>query len=117
MDFSKFHPVEQQEMLSCVAPTIFKCFDGKPIGTDLVKMGLFRGNVLAVKIEGNEAIFALPYHGPMTLLKDYLAHEERDKKIVSRHYNPTDSIIYDFDINDDNTELIMTFYTREYKLF
>ena len=36
MDYSMFHPVEQAEMLSCVMPILFKCFDAKPIGTDLV---------------------------------------------------------------------------------
>ena len=117
MDYSQFHPVEPAEMQSCVLPIIFKCFDSKPIGTDFVKMGLFKDAVLAVKVDGNQATFALPFNGPILLLKEYLTKEERNGKQCLRHYNKTDSIIYNFEINDDNTELVMNFYTKEFKLF
>lgn len=117
MDYNQFNPVEQAEMASCVMPVLFKCFDTKPIGTDLVKMGMFRGCVLAVKVDGNTATFALPFNGPMGLLKEYLTKEERAGRQCLRHYNKTDSIIYNFDVNDDNTELTMSFYTKEFKMF
>lgn len=117
MDYSQFHPVEQDEMKSCVLPILFKCFDSKPIGTDFVKMGLFKDAVLAVKVDGNIVTFALPFNGPMLLLQEYLTKEERNGKQCLRHYNKTDSIIYNFETNDDNTELVMSFYTKEFKLF
>lgn len=117
MDFSKFHPVEQQEMLSCVAPVIFKCFDGKSIGTDLVKLGMFKDKPLAIRIDGNEVTFALPFNGPISLLRDYLTFEIRHGKKMLRHYNPSDSILFDIVTNDNNTELIATFYTKEFKMF
>ena len=117
MDYNQFHPVEQAEMQSCVMPILFKCFDSKPIGTDFVKMGLFKEQVLAVKVDGNIATFALPFNGPMGLLREYLTKEERNGKQCLRHYNKTDSIIYNFEVNDDNTELVMSFYTKEFKLF
>ena len=117
MDYSLFHPVEQAEMKSCVLPVIFKCFDSKPIGTDFVKMGLFKGSVLAIKADGNQVTFALPFNGPLTLLTDYLTKEERGGKQCLRHYNKTDSIIYNYETNEDNTELAMSFYTKEFKLF
>lgn len=117
MDYNQFHPVEQAEMSSCVLPIIFKCFDNKPIGTEFVKMGLFRDCVLAVKVDGNIATFALPFNGPMGLLKEYLTKEDRGGKQCLRHYNKTGSIIYNFEVNDDNTELTMRFYTKEFKLF
>jgi len=117
MDYSLFHPVEQDEMKSCVLPILFKCFDSKPIGTDLVKMGLFKDSVLAVNVDGNQATFALPFNGPMLMLREYLTKEERNGKQCLRHYNKTDSIIFDYDTNDDNTELVMKFYTKEFKLF
>ena len=117
MDYNQFQPVEQDEMKSCVLPILFKCFDSKPIGTDFVKMGLFKDSVLAVKVDGNIVTFALPFNGPITLLKEYLTKEERNGKQCLRHYNKTDSIIYNFETNDDNTELVMSFYTKEFKLF
>jgi len=117
MDYSQFHPVEPAEMQACVLPILFKCFDSKPIGTDFVKMGLFKGSVLAVNVDGNNATFALPFNGPIALLKEYLTKEERNGKQCLRHYNKTDSIIYNFETNDDNTELVMNFYTKEFRLF
>lgn len=117
MDYNQFHPVEPSEMASCVIPILFKCFDAKPIGTELVKMGLFRGSALAVKVEGNTATFALPFNGPMAMLREYLTKEDRGGRQCLRHYNKTDSIIYNYEVNDDNTELTMSFYTKEFKMF
>lgn len=108
MDYSQFHPVEQDEMKACVLPIIFKCFDSKPIGTDLVKMGFFKDSVLAVKVDGNIVTFALPFNGPISMLRDIL---------TNTHYNKTDSIMVRCEVNDDNTLLTATFYSKEYKLF
>jgi hypothetical protein len=44
----------------------------------------------------------------MAMLKDRLEHS---------HYNKTDSIMVTCEINDDNTELVATFYSKEFKLF
>lgn len=117
IDLSKFHAVEAEEMQTCVWPILFKCFDSKPIGTDNVKMGLFNGQVLAVKVVGNIARFALPFNGPMMLLVDYLTKENRKGVICKRHYNKTDSIMFRYEVNEDNTELTIHFYTKEFKLF
>lgn len=117
IDFSKFHEVEEGEMQTCVLPTIYKVFDSKPIGTDYVKTGMFQGCCLSIKVEGNVVTFAMPFNAPVVMLKDYLTKEDRNGTICSRHYNKSDSIIYDIEQSDDNTLLIMRFYTKELKMF
>ena len=50
-----------------------KIFDGKKsYGTDIAKMGFFHDQVLAAKVEGNQIVFALPFNGPVSLLRDIL---------------------------------------------
>ena len=71
-------------------------------------MGFFHDNVLAAKVDGNQIIFALPFNGPLSMLRNILEHT---------HYNKTDSIMATCDVNDDNTELVATFYSKEFKLF
>ncbi len=106
MDYSKFQIVED---MSEVTHIFRKIFDGgKSFGSDEAKMGFFHGNMLCAKVEGNSIIFALPFNGPMVMLKDIL---------TSSHYNKTDSILVDCTINEDNTELTATFYSKEFKLF
>lgn len=106
MDYSKFQPIED---MSEVTHVFKKIFDGKKsYGTDNAKMGFFHDQVLAAKVAGNQIIFALPFNGPLAMLRDILEHT---------HYNKTDSIMVQCDINDDNTILTATFYSKEYKLF
>lgn len=106
MDYSKFQIVED---MSEVTHIFRQIFDGrKTYGTDTAKMGFFHDQVLAAKIDGNKIIFALPFNGPIALLRETLEQA---------HYNKTNSIMVDCDINDDNTILIASFYTRELKLF
>jgi hypothetical protein len=86
-----------------------KIFDGKKShGTDTEKMGFFHDQVLVAKVEGNQILFALPFNGPITLLREILE---------KTNYNKTNSIMVVCDINDDNTMLTATFYTKEFKLF
>ena len=106
MDYSQFQPIED---MSEVTHIFKKIFDGKKsYGTDTAKMGFFHEQVLAAKVEGNQIIFALPFNGPMMLLKDILE---------KTHYNKTDSVMVQTEVNDDNTELVATFYSKEFKLF
>ncbi len=106
MDYNQFQPVEDMNEVTHV---FRKIFDGrKSFGTDTAKMGFFHDCMLAAKVEGNQIIFALPFNGPMALLKDVL---------LSTHYNKTNSIMVTIDVNDDNTQLTATFYSKEYKLF
>ncbi|MBR1447847.1 MAG: hypothetical protein IJ588_03745 [Prevotella sp.] len=106
MDYNQFQPVENMDEVTHVFKQIF---DGRKMyGTDTSKMGFFHDAILAAKVDGNQIIFALPFNGPMTMLRDILEHT---------HYNKTDSIMVRCDINDDNTELVATFYSKEFKLF
>ena len=106
MDYSQFQPIED---MSEVTHIFKKIFDGKKsYGTDTAKMGFFHDQVLAAKVEGNQIIFALPFNGPISLLREILEKS---------HYNKTNSIMVTFDVNDDNTILTATFYSKEYKLF
>ena len=106
MDYSQFQPADMIE----VGKTIWKIVydDGKSFGTDVVKMGFFKDACLTAKVEDNQIIFCMPYNGAMAMLKDRLEHS---------HYNKTDSIMVTCEINDDNTELVATFYSKEFKLF
>lgn len=106
MDYNQFQPVED---MNEVVHVFKKIFDGKKtFGTDAVKMGFFHDQVLAAKVEGNQITFALPFNGPISLLREILEHT---------HYNKTDSIMVTCSVNDDNTELVATFYSKEFKLF
>lgn len=106
MDYNQFQPVEDMSEVTHIFKQIF---DGKKtFGTDTAKMGFFHDQVLAAKVDGNQITFALPFNGPISMLKDIL---ERT------HYNKTDSIMVKTEINDDNTELVATFYSKEFKLF
>jgi hypothetical protein len=71
-------------------------------------MGFFHDQVLAAKVESNQITFALPFNGPISLLREILENA---------HYNKTDSIMVTCDVNDDNTILTATFYSKEFKLF
>lgn len=106
MDYNQFQPVENMEEVTHVFK---KIFDGKKsYGTDTAKMGFFHDCMLAAKVEGNQILFSLPFNGPMMMLRDVLEHT---------HYNKTNSIMVTCDVNDDNTMLTATFYSKEFKLF
>jgi hypothetical protein len=70
------------------------------------KIGTFR--TFTMKIEGNNIFFAMPFHGPMAMLSEFLS---------KTHYNKTNSIFVTCEVNDDNTMLTATFYSKEFKLF
>ena len=106
MDYNQFQPVEDMSEVTHIFKQIF---DGKKsFGTDTAKMGFFHEQMMAAKVEGNQIIFALPFNGPMLKLREILE---------KAHYNKTDSIMVTCDVNDDNTILTATFYSKEYKLF
>lgn len=106
MDYSKFQPVED---MSEVAHIFKKIFDGgKSYGTDTVRMGFYKDFVLNAKIERNVIYFAMPYHGPMAMLQETLG---------KAHFSKTNSIMVTCEVNDDNTLLTATFYSKEFKLF
>jgi hypothetical protein len=107
MDYNDFHPA--LEDMNDIVHIFKKIFDGKKsFGTDTAKMGFFHDCMLAAKVEGNQIIFAMPFNGPMTMLREILEKS---------HYNKTDSVMVTCDVNDDNTILTATFYSKEYKLF
>jgi hypothetical protein len=106
MDYNQFQPIEDMSEVTHVFKSIF---DGKKsFGTDTAKMGFFHDCMLAAKVESNQIHFALPFNGPMLLLRGILENT---------HYNKTNSIFVKCDVNDDNTLLTATFYSKEYKLF
>ena len=106
MDYNQFQPVEDMSEVTHIFKQIF---DGKKtFGTDTAKMGFFHDQVLAAKVEGNQITFALPFNGPISMLRDILENT---------HYNKTDSIMVKCEVNDDNTELVATFFSKEFKLF
>lgn len=106
MDYSQFQMVEN---MSEVTPIFKKIFDeGKSFGTDIAKMGFYHDCMMSAKVEGNQIIFALPFNGPMSMLRDFLEHT---------HFNKTNSIMVDIEVNEDNTMLTASFYTTELKLF
>lgn len=106
MDYSQFQPVENMGEVTHVFKKIFD--GGKTFGTDFAKMGFFHEQILAAKVDGNTITFALPFNGPVKMLQDILEHT---------HYNKTNSIMVVCTTNDDNTELVATFYSKEFKLF
>jgi hypothetical protein len=106
MDYNQFQPIED---MSEVTHIFKKIFDGKKtFGTDTAKMGFFHDSVLAAKVKGNQIIFALPFNGAMTKLRDIVEHTP---------YNRSNSILAVCDVNDDMTILTATYYSKEYKLF
>jgi hypothetical protein len=105
MDASKFQQVEDMSEVRSVFKEIF---EGKTIGTDDVKMGTFSSSVCAAKIEGNQITFCLPFNGPITLLIE----------ILKKHkYNRSNTIFCECEVNDDNTIVTATYYTKEFKMF
>ena len=106
MDYNQFQPVED---MGEVTPIFKKIFDGgKSYGTDNVRMGFFHDQVLTAKVEDNKIFFCFPYYGAMAMLSEIL---------TKAHYNKTDSIMVNCEVNDDNTMLTATFYSKEFKLF
>ena len=106
MDYNQFQPIED---MSEVTHIFKKIFDGKKsYGTDDVRMGFFHDQALTAKVEGNKIIFCFPYYGAMAMLSEIL---------TKAHYNKTDSIMVTCEVNEDNTMLTATFYSKEYKLF
>lgn len=107
MDFKDFHIVEDMNEVTHVFKKIFD--DKKTFGTDVVKMGFFMDKCLTAKVHGNKITFVFPFNdGSPSKIKDILEHT---------HYNKTNSIMVVCEISDDNTEVVATFYSKEYKLF
>jgi hypothetical protein len=105
MDSSKFQVVED---MSEVRSVFREIFEGKTIGTDDVKMGTFSNSVCAAKVEGNQITFCLPFNGPVVLLVE----------ILKKHkYNRSDTIFCETEVNDDNTIVTASYYTKEFKMF
>lgn len=105
MDSSKFQVVEDMNEVRSVFREIF---EGKTIGTDDVKMGTFSNSVCAAKVEGNQITFCLPFNGPVVLLVE----------ILKKHkYNRSDTIFCETEVNDDNTIVTASYYTKEFKMF
>lgn len=106
MDYSQFQPIED---MNEVVPIFKKIFDGgKTFGTDIIRMGFYHDSALTAKVEDNTIIFCMPYNGAMAMLRSFLEHT---------HFNKTDSIMVTCEVNDDNTMLTATFYSKEFKLF
>ena len=106
IDYNQFQPIED---MNEVTPIFKKIFDGgKSYGTDTIRMGFYKDSVMNAKVEGNVIYFAMPYHGPIAMLSEFLSHT---------HFNKTNSIFVTCEANDDNTMLTATFYSKEYKLF
>lgn len=106
MDYCRFHQVEDMNEVTHIFK---KIFDGKKtFGTDTAKMGFFHESVLAAKVKGNQIIFALPFNGAMTKLRDI---------VENTPYNRSNSIFAVCEVNEDMTILTATYYSKEYKLF
>ena len=106
MNYDQFQQIED---MNEVVPIFKKIFDGgKSYGTDTLRMGFYRDSVLTAKVEDNKIFFAMPFNGAFCMLREFLEHT---------HFNKTDSIMCDCEVNDDNTMLTATFYSKEYKLF
>lgn len=106
MDYNQFQPLED---MSEVTHIFKKIFDGKKsFGTETAKMGFFHDFVLAAKVDGNQIVFALPFDGPMTMLREI---------VEQTPYNRSNSILAVCEVNEDNTMLTATYFWKEYKLF
>jgi len=106
MDYNQFQPVEDMNEVVHIFKKIFD--GGKSYGTETTRMGFYKDFVLTAKIEGNVIYFAMPYNGPMAMLSEFL---------TKTNYNKTNSIFVNCAVNDDNTMLTATFYSKEFKLF
>ena len=106
LDYNQFQPIEDMNEVTPIFKKIFE--GGKTYGTDSVKMGFYKESPMIAKVDGNVIEFALPFNGAMAMLCEFLQ---------KAHYNKTDSIMVTCEINDDNTMLTATFYSKEYKLF
>ena len=106
MDYNQFQPVEDMGEVTHIFKKIFD--GGKSYGTDSIRMGFYHDQVLTAKVEDNKIFFCFPYYGAMAMLREFLKRT---------HYNKTDSIMCVVEVNDDNTMLTATFYSKEYKLF
>lgn len=106
MDYSRFQIVENMSEVTHIFKKIFD--GGKSYGTEDTQMGFYQGAPMTAKVKDNKIFFALPFNGAIGMLNEFL---------TSTHYNKTNSIVADTDINDDNTLLVATFYTTELKLF
>ncbi len=106
MDYSQFQPVEDMNEVVHIFKKIFD--GGKSYGTDTIKLGFYKESPMTAKVDGNQIFFALPFNGAIGMLRKFL--EET-------HYNKTDSIMVACEVNDDNTMLTATFYSKEFKLF
>jgi hypothetical protein len=106
MDYNQFQPIED---MSEVTPIFKKIFDGgKTYGTGTLRMGFYHDSVLTAKVEENKIYFCFPYYGALAMLSEFLQKQ---------HYNKTNSIMVTCEVNDDNTMLTATFYSKEFKLF
>jgi hypothetical protein len=106
MDYNQFQPIED---MSEVTPIFKKIFDGgKSYGTDTIRMGFYKDFALTAKVEENKIFFCMPYYGPMAMLQETLG---------KAHFNKTNSVMVVCEVNDDNTMLTATFYSKEFKLF
>jgi hypothetical protein len=106
LDYNQFQPIED---MNEVTPIFKKIFDGgKTYGTESIKMGFYKESPMIAKVDGNVIEFALPFNGAMAMLREFLKRT---------HFNKTDSIMCVVEVNDDNTMLTATFYSKEYKLF
>ena len=106
MDYNQFQPIEDMSEVTHIFKKIFD--GGKSYGTDTIKLGFYKDSPMIAKVIGNTIEFAMPFNGALNWLRGFLEHT---------HFNKTDSIMVTCDINDDNTILTATFYSKEYKLF
>ena len=105
MDTSKFQKVEDMNEVRSVFKEVF---EGKTITTDVAIIGTFSKSVCAAKIDGNQITFSLPFNGPVVLLVE----------ILKKHkYNKSNTIFCECDVNDDNTIVTASYYTKEFKMF
>lgn len=106
MDYNQFQPVEDMNEVVRIFKKVFD--DGKSYGTDAIKMGFYKDSPMIAKVDENRIEFSMPFNGAFVMLREFLEHT---------HFNKTDSIMCDCEINDDNTMLTATFYSKEFKLF
>jgi len=106
MDYNDFQPVEDMSEVTHIFKKIFD--DKKFFSNETTTTGFFAGSPLVARIEGNRIQFAMPFCGALSMLRDILE---------KNHYNKTDSIMVTCEVNDDNTMLTATFYSKEFKLF
>ena len=106
MDYEQFQKIEDMSEVTHIFKKIFD--GGKSYGTDTIKMGFYHDSPMIAKVENYSIEFSMPFNGAFGMLREFLEHT---------HFNKTDSIMVQCEINDDNTMLTATFYSKEYKLF